>query len=167
MLAFFLTLLISYCVISLFGYVMHWVLHQSWMGSINQAHMTHHQKLYPPDDYVSDYYRRAGKDAAPKFFIIAALPLIIAPLVLCILGILPWYLLLTIWLMEALMGFLHDYLHDAFHIKNHWLNHLPVVRDIFRRWNYLHYLHHVDMGANYGIFSFHWDRLFKTYCYKK
>lgn len=161
--AFFLTILISYLITSLFGYVVHWSLHQSWTGKINQSHMTHHLKLYPPEDFTSETYRNAGKDSTPKFFAMAAIPLILAPILLGLFGVLPLYLVITVLVVEGLMGFLHDYLHDSFHIKNHILTRIPVVRDIFDRWVKIHYLHHVDMGKNYGIFVFHWDRVFRTF----
>lgn len=163
MLAFFLTLLITYFITSLFGYVIHWSLHQSWAGQFNNAHMTHHLKLYPPEDYTSDTYRHAGKDSTPKFFAMAAIPLILTPIVLGFLGILPIYLVITVLVVEGLMGFLHDYIHDAFHINNHLMTRIPGVKDIFSKWTQLHYLHHVDMGKNYGIFVFHWDRVFRTF----
>ena len=163
MAAILLTLFITYVVTSLFGYVVHWSLHQDWAGSFNKAHMTHHQILYPPSDFTSEKYRHAGKDSTPKFFALAALPLILTPIVLWAVGILPLSLMITVLVVEGLMGFLHDYLHDTFHIKDHWLSRTPVLRVIFAKWVQLHYLHHVDMGKNFGIFVFHWDRVFKTF----
>jgi len=160
---FFIVVFITYIIASLFGYVVHWALHQTWMGSINQAHMTHHQKLYPPEDFLSDSYRKAEKDSSPKFFAVAAIPLIVAPIILFVVGILPFYLLLTVLMVEGLMGFFHDYLHDAFHIRNHWLTRAPGVQVIFHGWSRLHYLHHVRMESNYGIFFFVWDRMFSTF----
>lgn len=158
-----LTVFITYLVTSLFGYAVHWSLHQSWAGRFNTSHMTHHLKLYPPQDFTSEVYRNAGADNTLKIFAIAALPLIIAPFVLWLVGVFSWISVIAVLVMEALMGFFHDYLHDAFHIKNHWLNRLPVLNVIFEKWVQLHYLHHVDMSKNLGIFSFHWDYIFKTF----
>ena len=155
------TILFSYLITTLFGHVVHWSLHQSWTGKVNTAHMTHHLKLYPPSDYLSDTYRQAGKDSTPKFFALAALPLIITPIVLWAVGVLSLSIMITIMVMEGLMGFLHNYLHDAFHIRNHWLT--RFMPHIFNRWVELHYQHHVDMNTNFGIFSFHWDRLLGTF----
>lgn len=157
------TLFITYIIISLFGYVVHWSLHQPWTGRLHVSHMTHHQKLYPPTDFTSDAYRSAGQDSASRIFLLASLPLILIPVMLCIWGILPFYLMVGILVVEALVGFLNDYLHDAFHINHHWLLRTPVLKDIFRIGIRLHYLHHVDMGTNYGIFAFHWDKLFGTF----
>jgi sterol desaturase/sphingolipid hydroxylase (fatty acid hydroxylase superfamily) len=163
MLSIFLTLLISYIFISFFGYLAHWALHQKWMGFFNIAHMTHHLKMYPPEDYTSDVYRHAGKDSTPRYFIGLVSPLIIGPIILGILGVLPFSVVAVILGMEAALGFLHNYIHDTFHINNHWMNRIPVLRDIFHKWNRLHYLHHVDMRKNYGIFLFHWDRILGTF----
>lgn len=158
-----ISIIITYTIASLFGYVIHWSLHQPWAGKFNSSHMAHHLKLYPPIDFTSEIYRKAGADSTTKFFAIASLPLIITPIVLCFVGFIPVLCLIAILLTEAIVGFLSDYLHDSFHIKNHWMTCLPVVQVIFERWIHLHYLHHVDMSKNYGIFSFHWDRLFKTF----
>lgn len=156
-------ILLTYLIVNLFGYVAHWSLHQTWMGRFNNAHMTHHLKLYPPEDFTSDTYRHAGKDSTPKFFAIAAIPLIIAPIILGVIGVLPMYLMVIILISELIIGFLHDYIHDAFHINNHWISCIPGVRVIFGRLLKLHYLHHVDMKRNYGIFAYHWDRVFGTF----
>lgn len=157
------TIIISYMVTSIFGYIVHWGLHQTWSGYFNRAHMIHHLKMYPPNDYLSDTYRSAGKDSTPKFFVLAALPIILAPLVFGILGILSWHLVIIIIIVEGLQGFLHDYLHDSFHIRNHFLTKIPIINKFFNKWAKLHYLHHVDMGTNFGIFTFHWDKIFQTF----
>lgn len=125
--------------------------------------MSHHLKMYPPEDYSSDVYRHAGNSSTPKYFALVALPVILAPIVLGILGILPLHLVLIVLAMEGLMGLLNDRVHDAFHINKHWMSRMPGLRTLFARWNKLHYLHHVDMSKNYGIFTFHWDHLFGTY----
>jgi hypothetical protein len=163
MLAFLLTVLITYIATTLFGYIVHWTLHQEWAGTFNNSHMTHHLKLYPPEDYLSDKYRSAGKDDTTITFAFASVPMVALPIVLGVFGILTWPLVVTAVIVELLLGFLHHYIHNAFHIKDHWMGRVPVLRDIFQVWNRLHYLHHVDMRTNYGIFVFHWDRLFRTF----
>ena len=163
MLGILFTILVVFFATNLFGYVVHWSLHQPWAGFVNTAHMVHHLKMYPSTDFFSDVYRQAGKDSAPKFFAIAAIPMVATPIVLGILGMLPLYLVLVALGVELLLGFLHDYLHDAFHIKNHLLTRIPVIKILFDKWVKLHYIHHIDMGKNYGIFTFHWDRLFGTF----
>lgn len=163
MLAVLLTAIITFFVGSLFGYVVHKSLHSAWTGPFHQAHMTHHLKLYPPEDYVSDKYRNAGKDNTVWIFAVAAVPFFAAPIVLGVLHILPLSLIITSEIVMILMSFLHSYLHDAFHIRNHWLYRVPLIGKLFTRWVRIHWLHHVDMGTNYGIFLFHWDHVFRTY----
>ena len=163
MLLILLTAIIVFFITSLFGYVVHRAIHQPWTGRLNQKHMMHHLNLYPPSDYQSDVYRSAGKDNTFTTFLLAATPLILAPIVLGIFGILPLSLVITTLVMMGIMSFLHDYLHDAFHIKNHILTKIPIIKRIFKHWSYLHYLHHVDMQKNFGIFLFHWDRIFQTF----
>jgi sterol desaturase/sphingolipid hydroxylase (fatty acid hydroxylase superfamily) len=163
MVTIFLTILISFFVSSLFGYVVHWALHQSWSGKLNSSHMAHHLTLYPPDDYQSDAYRSAGKDNTVLIFGCLASPVVLSPIVLGILGILPLTLVIVAITVMALMSVSHNYLHDAFHIRNHFLTRLPLVKNMFASWSRLHYLHHVNMSSNYGIFIFTMDRLFGTF----
>jgi hypothetical protein len=163
MLAILLTAIITFFISSLFGYVVHYGLHQKWTGRFNNAHMTHHLRLYPPSDYVSDKYRKAGKDNTLFVFGAAAIPLVALPIVLGISHLLPLALVITSLIVMVMMSFLHSYLHDAFHIRNHWLLSSPVIGKVFARWVHIHWLHHVDMNTNYGIFLFHWDHVFKTY----
>jgi sterol desaturase/sphingolipid hydroxylase (fatty acid hydroxylase superfamily) len=71
--------------------------------------------------------------------------------------------MLTVIGVEILVGLLHNYLHDAFHISGHWLYRVPFVNMWFSHLVSLHYLHHVNMNSNFGIFTFHWDKVFKTF----
>jgi sterol desaturase/sphingolipid hydroxylase (fatty acid hydroxylase superfamily) len=163
MLSILLTAIITFFVSGLFGYVVHRSLHQSWMGVLNRKHMTHHLVLYPPSDYFSDTYRHPGKDNTVLIFGLFSIPLILAPVILGLCGVLPLSLVVTSIVVMGLMGILHDYIHDAFHLKNHWFTKVPGLKGIFAYWNELHYLHHVDMQKNFGIFLFHWDHIFRTF----
>jgi len=149
----------TYIVTTLFGYVVHRSLHQSWTGKLNHAHMTHHMKLYPPSDFYSEKYRDPGSDSTVKIFAIAAIPVVALPIILGILGILPLGLAILSVVEMLSIGWLHDYLHDAYHITNH-----PLTKfKLFKHWIDLHYLHHIKMQTNFGIFSFFWDRVFRTF----
>jgi hypothetical protein len=163
MLAVLITAIITFFIASLFGYVVHRSLHQGWMGRFHQAHMTHHLKLYPPEDYTSDTYRHAGKDNTVWIFAVAAVPLVGGVILLGAYNVLSLSLTITALIVMVAMSFLHSYLHDAFHIKNHWLHRIPFIGMLFSRWTHIHWLHHVDMNTNYGIFLFHWDHVFRTY----
>lgn len=161
--AILLTILLVYLIVSLFGYFVHKALHQSWTGRYNTSHMAHHEKLYPPEDFLSEKYRDAGKDDTFWTFAVISLPLILAPIVLGLLGVLSLTLTLIALTEMLLIGWLNNYLHNALHIRNHWISKVPLIKFLFADWGNLHYLHHVDMKKNYGIFCFHWDRLFKTF----
>lgn len=152
-------LILVFILVSFFGYVVHWLLHQSFMGRWNKAHMTHHEVLYPPCDYFSETYRHAGKDNTFIPFAIASLPLLGLPWVLLGFGVISFPLTIIIVLEMLLIGFLHDYLHETFHVPSHWLNRFKTVK----KWNKRHYQHHVRMETNFGIFFFVWDRLFGTF----
>ncbi len=161
-----LAIFLTYLVTGLFGYCMHWFLHQPFAGKYNSAHMTHHLTLYPPKNLISIEYRHAGRDDAVRFFAVVSLPLIGVPIFLGAFNIISWSVVICILLTEAVMGFLHDYLHHAYHIKNHWLNKIPILTKTFQNWKKLHFQHHVLMQTNFGIFTYYWDRIFKT-IYKK
>lgn len=164
MVSIIITIVISYLFATFFGHVIHWALHQSWTGFLNQAHMDHHMKQYPPEDFVSDNeYRSSGSSSTPKYFLILALPVIVGPIILGILGILPLSFVLIVLFMEGFMAFFSDRFHEWIHIKDHWVNHVPGLNKLFANWAKLHYWHHVDMNKNFGIFIFHWDHVLGTF----
>lgn len=156
-------MVVTYLVVTLFGFVVHRSLHQPWSGKLNKSHMTHHLKLYPPSDYLSDVYRDPGRDNTVKIFAFFAVPLVVLPILLAVFGVLSASLAIVIVVEMLFIGWLHDYIHDAFHIRNHLLTRLPIIKSVFAKWSALHYSHHVDMQKNFGIFSFHWDRVFRTF----
>jgi sterol desaturase/sphingolipid hydroxylase (fatty acid hydroxylase superfamily) len=158
-----ITIFLTVLVTSLFGHCMHWALHQPGAGRAHQAHMVHHLKLYPPNDYVSKTYRHAGKDSSPQFFATGATPLVVLPGILWVFGIMSLTVMLTVLAVEVVMAFLNNYLHDSFHIENHRLNRVWAVRRWYERLTAVHYLHHLDMTKNFGIFTFWWDRFFGSY----
>jgi sterol desaturase/sphingolipid hydroxylase (fatty acid hydroxylase superfamily) len=150
--------LIVFVITTLFGHVVHWSLHQGWAGKLNDAHMTHHIRLYPPSDYVSDVYRSPGKDNTVFIFGAAAIPLVITPLVLLLLGYISVFIMVWATVEMLVIGYMHDGIHDAFHVRKSFWHRVPG----YSRWAELHYLHHVDMKTNYGIFFFGWDMVFNT-----
>lgn len=155
----FFVLLAVFILVNLFGYVAHKCLHQSWTGRFNQAHMTHHLKLYPSTDFFSEEYRDPGRDNTVIIFGMASLPILALPIIFYFLGFLSSSLMIIALVEMLFLGWLHNYLHDAFHISNHWLNRF----NLFKHWVRLHYQHHVNMQTNFGIFSFILDKLFGTF----
>jgi hypothetical protein len=163
MVAVLLTILITYLITTLFGHILHWILHQEWSGFLNRAHKKHHFLLYPVSDFTSAVYRQAGSDSTPKFFFVGGLPLIILPIILWYFGVISLSIMLAALITEGVIGFLHDYLHDAFHITNHWLHTVPILGKFFSRWFALHFQHHLHTNKNFGIFTFHWDRVLGSF----
>ena len=53
------------------------------------------------------------------------------------------------------------YIHSAYHIPNHWLNQY----NWFKRDKKIHFQHHINPRANYGIASHFSDIIFGTYEY--
>jgi len=156
-------IIFGYFIISLLGYFIHWSFHQKWTGQFHNSHMVHHLELYPPTDYMSDKYRYAGKDNTTKLFIILAIPLVILLISLMFFKIISLKILIILLLELLIIGGLNNYMHDSFHINNHWLGKIPFIKTWFNNLNNLHYRHHIEMEFNYGIFAFHFDKLFKTF----
>jgi sterol desaturase/sphingolipid hydroxylase (fatty acid hydroxylase superfamily) len=124
--------------------------------------MTHHEKLYPPTDMLSDEYRSAGKDSTVWIFAGLSLPVLAIPVVAYLFGIIGLVTALGVLGEMVLLGWLHDHVHDSFHVKGHWLRKVPLLNKLHARFEKLHYIHHVDMSKNFGIFFSLWDKLFKT-----
>lgn len=155
-----LTIPISFVVISLFGYWTHRFLHSSMSGALYRSHMTHHLRLYPPSDYMSiDEYRDPGNDNTAHIFLMLGLPLLAVPVGLLLFHIIGWPVFITIAISTLIFGGLHNYLHDRFHIEKTWMRKYYW----FQKLIWLHFIHHCEMGTNYGIYFFLFDRLFKTF----
>jgi sterol desaturase/sphingolipid hydroxylase (fatty acid hydroxylase superfamily) len=167
MLVLIIALALSFLLTNLFGFGVHSLLHLKETKQFNTSHMVHHEKLYPPEDFFSDIYRQAGNDSTPKFFVLAALPMLGLVGLLWWLGVFGVVTACACWITMIGIGLLDNYLHDAFHIKNHWLNRVPWLGNKFLNLTKLHYLHHCDMTKNFGIFNFMWDRVFKSFWDKK
>lgn len=160
MLSVLLTMVVTYLLTSLLGYIVHWAIHQRWAGFINRAHMTHHLRTYPPGDLVSDRYRSAGSQSAVYTFLIAFSPLILAPIVLRLAGAFTTGQALAAGVAMATVGLLNDIIHDSFHVWDHWLGWVvPGYATMRRR----HFIHHNDMKVNFGIYDFVWDRILGSF----
>ena len=154
-----LMLIVCYLLTTLFGYGVHYALHQPWSGRWHRKHLVHHTLLYDPLHYQSDSYRDAGANSTFWIFAAASIPMLAIPIVLWAVGWIGGWITMGLLVEMLLIGWLHDHIHDQFHLTRSWLGWLPI----FRRWNELHYTHHTDMGSNLGIFWFGWDRLFRSF----
>lgn len=136
------------------GYGFHRLLHTRFGGPLHRAHLTHHVKLYPPRDYLSNTYRSAGADNTTYRFVAVA-ALVATALAL----LLPLWASLPILAEMALVGAANSYVHDSVHVRGHWMERFRL----YRRWRALHYQHHFDMSRNFGILTFLADRVAGTY----
>lgn len=151
---FLLTITITWIVTELIGYIFHRLTHWSRMGALYDSHMTHHLKIYPPSNFFSDSYLKAGKDS----FTIRFIPLFLGVVILEF-WFLPLHLSVVALLTTSLCAFLNSYIHDSYHIRNHFLSKFRY----YRRLRALHYLHHVQMSKNYGIYWLGFDKMAGTY----
>ncbi len=151
----------TYMLTTLLGYVIHWALHQRWTGYLNKSHMAHHIRMYPPGDLVSNTYRSAGRHSTVYTFLLAFSPLLLLPFVLWLVG--AWALATALVCVGAIavVGLLNDFVHDSYHVRRHWLG--RVTPSFYARLQHLHFVHHRDMRRNFGIYSFAWDRVFRTF----
>lgn len=135
------------------GYVVHRLLHNPFMGRAFRDHYFHHVKLYPPDDYLSDEYREPPEGAGQGKYYIGALLVLFSPTLL-----LGWPFYLIAVAQSTLVLYVNAWLHDALHIREHflerykWFHHLREV----------HFVHHVDVKKNFGIFDFTADKVCGT-----
>jgi len=157
--AFAATSLLTFVVGGFLGWAVHRALHSKRLGPLHTAHMTHHNVLYPPEDYLSETYRSAGGHGGVFLFFPFILIFVIAVCSFIAAIGLPMWVALTFVVEAALISWTNNYLHDQFHVSTHrmwqwaWFRHLSD----------LHFAHHVDQSTNYGIFWFGWDRVLGTY----
>jgi len=144
------------------GYAFHRMFHSTWSGRFYKAHMTHHLKLYPPTDYFSDKYRDPGKDNTVWLFILAFSPLGLLILSLMYFSAISIPMGIGVAVEITIIGWLNNSMHDAFHLRKSFWDRFSF----FSKLRKLHFQHHVNMKSNYGIFSFFWDKLLKTYSNK-
>lgn len=148
----------AFCTTAL-GWMVHWAIHKPWSGWFYRAHMNHHQIQYPPTNFFSTSYRSAGADGTTLPFLLVASPLIILLILAGWYGLLTLGTLLTIALGTAGIGIAHDRIHESLHSTQSWLE----KWNLFQMWRKLHFVHHLNMSTNYGIFFFLLDKLFGTY----
>lgn len=122
--------------------------------------MRHHTDLYPVHDMVSDTYRmpKWEENGVVLFFpfFIVVFGLVSMVSILC--GI-PVWIVVTFCSITTAYGMISDVIHDSFHLRKFFLQRFAFYMRLRR----LHLVHHVNMGQNFGILSFLWDRVFGTY----
>jgi sterol desaturase/sphingolipid hydroxylase (fatty acid hydroxylase superfamily) len=148
-------LFIGYFITQFAGYLIHCALHNPHMGPIFKSHADHHERQYPPNDFLSRKYRRADITNRPILYYL------IPGALICGLAfyLLPFYLGLAFGLEILLVASINDWLHTQLHIKGHWLEKYGW----FWRLRGFHWQHHVNAKKNIGIFSWFSDKLLGTY----
>lgn len=154
-----LTTLTTFIITTFFGYCVHLALHRPFMGKLYRSHLTHHQKLYPEHQFLSDEYLDAGKDNTVISFLLLGAPLIILPIVLLATHIISFVVFMTAMIGLGVFGGLHNYFHDQFHLRHSWLRRF----EWFDRMTDLHYQHHISVHKNFGIYWFGWDKVFGSF----
>ena len=135
------------------GYAIHRWIHSPKSGKLYNSHMTHHKKLYPITNFYSVKYRNPGNDntvfSFAKFFIAITILMFL---------LLPHKIALIFAIEFIVVGVINDYFHTQVHLKRtRWDNY-----KWFQKLEQRHWQHHKDMGKNYGVVTFVWDRLFRT-----
>lgn len=161
MLNIILSLFLGLFLASFFGYWMHVCFHKhNWFSkAFYNAHMNHHLINYPSTNFLSETYRDSGKDKGNFWFALAFSPIVAGVALLAIFGCIGVFVAIACVLGMAIWGLVNDYVHDQFHLSTTWLNRFAC----FKRWQELHYIHHLDMNLNYGIIMFMYDKIFKTF----
>ena len=141
------------------GYVFHTMFHKPWSGRFYKAHMTHHEKLYPVNDFLSDEYRDPGKDNTVWLFLLMFSPLAPILFALVFYSIIPLPMGIMALIEMILIGWVNNNMHNGFHLrKSRW-----DKFKFYARLRKLHYQHHIDMNSNFGIYSYMWDRIFGSF----
>lgn len=136
------------------GYIVHRLLHCKWMGRAYRDHHHHHFTIYPPEKYLSDEYLEPPIEAGQAKYYLTFFAVVMSPLILW-----HWAYFLLAFVEAIIVLKANSVVHDALHVRGHkWEKYawFMKLRDI-------HFHHHVDVGVNFGIFSFFADRLMRTY----
>jgi sterol desaturase/sphingolipid hydroxylase (fatty acid hydroxylase superfamily) len=163
MLSWLLAIPLAWFLTLLFGYLVHKNLHNPLLGPFYRAHQYHHEVNYPADHFYSTTYLSSGKFSTVYLFLAAGIPLLFLPVLGWLLGFFSFTLMVVLLAEIGSIGLANNYLHDWFHIKNHIAHSIPYFGLLFSKWTQLHIIHHKDQSKNFGIFSFMFDKLFKTY----
>lgn len=141
------------------GQIIHMYIHTKWAGPFHRSHMAHHIEAYPPRRMITDEYVSVGRFSTVYAFVCASIPPVAIIVVLCAFSVISVATMLIIAIAMLSAGFVHDIVHDSFHVKDHWLSRVMPGYVVARR---RHFVHHVNMKKNYGIFTIVIDRLLGT-----
>ena len=156
---YFIIFVLNFFILTLLGWIFHWIIHQKWAGKAYKMHYNHHFLQYSTDRFVSDKYRNPGKDNSVVIFGIMFAPIILTVLILTIFRTIPLSFGIMTLIEMTVIAFLNDNLHDSFHLTNSFWHKFWF----FPRLKRLHFQHHKNTQTNFSIFNFFWDKVFGTY----
>lgn len=139
---------VSFFISELAGYIVHKLAHWPKTGLLYETHLVHHFKHYPPKRYTSKRYLGNLRTSFIWWFIPAFL--LIGILAWCIL---PLSLFITALATMSTAAIVNTTLHDSFHVENHWLKRFKW----HQRLVIIHYIHHINVKKNLGIYFFFFD----------
>lgn len=147
-------ILLSHYIASFVQISFHYLVgHRALGGLLNQRHVFEHHGICSEHALLSKTYSDEEKDASRFYIIPAVFVVSLAYLIL------PLDLFVVHVLSLATSSAAHVYLHIQYHLKN------PLLKRFgwFQQKRRLPLLHHQDMGKNYAVIEFGWDRVFGTY----
>jgi len=165
------------CLVSEFlGYLLHRLMHSDSVRFLSRNHMTHHLRLYGPQDDQrpagaykdATTNRRAIGNVGAEWLVPGAFLLVLCVFLLHFMRVF-WAYRLTFVLCALAWSFLvFSYLHDGMHTRNFWMERNPVFRHWFCSARSHHDIHHRQlndrglMDKNFGIGLPFCDWLFGT-----
>ena len=138
------------------GYFVHKLMHARFVPE----HEDHHMDKYPPTDFYSDEYRVSGTGSNWRqniWYVLSVLPF--ATLIYFWLG---WQHVLSFALTGVCTALWNQYIHEAKHITNHWLGRFVLTGWYFRWIQNRHFIHHIELHKNLGMYNYVWDTLLLT-----
>lgn len=140
----------------LIGYLVHKGMHWFFVS----AHEEHHMILYPPTDFYSEDYRGvSGKSSWGQNLYYGIPGSVFALAIFFLLG---WQHLLVFLGVVVVIAFKNQYVHDTMHIIGHWTVTNRLTRRYFKYLRHRHFIHHVDLHKNLGMYHFVWDIILRT-----
>jgi hypothetical protein len=148
------TILITHYVASFIQISLHYLIgHRALGGVLYQRHVFEHHGIYSGSALLSETYSDDEKDASVYYVVPAALLVSLAYLVLP----LDLFVVHTVSLATSFAA--HVYLHIHYHLTDFFLERF----DWFQQKRRLHLVHHTNMGKNYAVIEFGWDKVFGTF----
>jgi hypothetical protein len=126
--------------------------HREIGRSLYRTHLYNHHGIYSEEAMVSERYI---DDKSLDFYYVIPATII----ALLAHQLLPLDLFIVHILSLTLSTSAHLYLHTRYHLRDTWLTRF----EWFQKKQQLHLFHHKDMGKNFAVVEFFWDRVLGTF----